>query len=69
MQIATRSNALNGFTQTTLEAALDIQELVLRRRMLFRLLRGFDFDAPVARNEAISEVVPDWMHTPEFAPN
>lgn len=67
MQIATR-NALNGFTQTTLEAALDIQELMLRRRMLFRLLRGFDFDAPVARNEAISETVPSWMQTPEFSP-
>ncbi|MBT8152591.1 hypothetical protein KMP13_01500 [Epibacterium ulvae] len=67
MQIAT-GHALNGFTQTTLDVALDIQELVLRRRMLFRLLRGFDFDAPVARNEAISDTVPAWMQTPEFAP-
>lgn len=66
MQIATR-RALSGLTQTTLETALDIQELVLRRRMLFRLLRGFDFDAPVARNEAISAPVPAWAITPEFA--
>lgn len=62
------SRALDGITQTTLEAALDLQELTLRRRMLFRLLNGFDFDAPVARNEAISETVPAWMLTPEFAP-
>ncbi len=61
------SRARHGMTQTTLEAALDIQELTLRRRMLFRLLRGYDFDAPVARNEAISEAVPGWMMTPEFA--
>ena len=67
MQIATRRGR-DGLTQTTLEAALDLQELVLRRRLLFRLLRGFDFDAPVARNEAISETVPAWMKTPEFAP-
>ncbi|SCZ71549.1 hypothetical protein [Epibacterium ulvae] len=48
--------------------SLALEELGLRRRMLFRLLRGFSFDAPVARNEAISETVPNWMITPEFNP-
>lgn len=68
MQTATR-HALYGYAQTSHERALDLQELGLRRRMLFRLLRGFDFDAPIARNEAISETVPAWMQTPEFAPH
>ncbi len=48
--------------------SLAIEELALRRRLLFRLLRGYNFDAPQARNEAISEAVPNWMITPEFNP-
>lgn len=34
-------------------------ETTLRRRLLFRLLKGFDFDRPVFRHERISDAVPN----------
>ena len=32
-------------------------EMQLRRKLLFRLLRDFDFDRPIYRSECISELV------------
>ena len=34
-----------------------LDEIALRRRMLFRLLKGFDFDKPVFRHEPISTTI------------
>ncbi|OED47544.1 hypothetical protein [Leisingera sp. S232] len=45
--------------------ALESEELALRRRLLFRLLRGQKFDRPEFRNEAISDLVPKGLITPE----
>ncbi|PCJ09430.1 MAG: hypothetical protein COB16_04520 [Rhodobacteraceae bacterium] len=45
---------------------IDDEETVLRRRLLFRLLRGFNFDKPVYQAEAISEPVPSALITPEY---
>jgi hypothetical protein len=35
-------------------------ELRLRRNLLFRILKDFDFDQPVYRYEAVSAAVADW---------
>ncbi|KAE9627629.1 peptidyl-tRNA hydrolase [Parasedimentitalea maritima] len=40
---------------------IDSEETVLRRRMLFRLLRGFNFDNPEFRGEKITDLVPDQL--------
>jgi len=37
---------------------LEQEEAKLRRKLLFRILRGFNFDAPNFRSEAISDVLP-----------
>lgn len=37
---------------------LEQEELALRRRLLFRLLRGHCFEQPAFKTEAISELVP-----------
>lgn len=49
-----------------MRASLDREETALRRRLLFRLLRGFDFDAPRYHGEAISDAVPKALVTQEF---
>ena len=36
-----------------------IDEILLRRKMLFRLLKGFDFDNPIFRHEPISAPIAD----------
>ena len=36
-----------------------IDEILLRRKMLFRLLKGFDFDDPIYRHEPISAPIAD----------
>jgi|GEM_PF-2429294 len=43
---------------------LEREELGLRRRLLFRLLRGHQFDQPKFRTEAISETVRSGMIAP-----
>lgn len=43
---------------------LEREELALRRRLLFRLLRGHQFDQPKFRTEAISETVRSGMIAP-----
>ncbi|KIC37322.1 hypothetical protein [Leisingera sp. ANG-M7] len=45
--------------------ALESEELALRRRLLFRLLRGHRFDRPDFRTEAVSELVPAGLLAPE----
>ncbi|MFW8593285.1 hypothetical protein [Cribrihabitans neustonicus] len=42
------------------------EETALRRRLLLRLLRGFDFDAPRYQSEAVTDAVPKALLTPEF---
>jgi hypothetical protein len=42
------------------------EETALRRRFLFRLLRGFNFDKPLYQGEAISDPVPRALITPEY---
>lgn len=37
---------------------LDQEEAALRRRLLFRMLRGFNFDKPSFRSEVISDPIP-----------
>lgn len=43
---------------------LESEELALRRRLLFRLLRGHRFDRPNFRTEAIAELVPKGLIAP-----
>jgi hypothetical protein len=43
---------------------LEQEELALRRRLLFRLLRGHRFDRPAFTTEAISDLVPNGCITP-----
>ena len=50
---------------TMLDGIYD-EETALRRRLLFRLLRGFNFDAPRHLGEAISDPVPKALITPEY---
>ncbi|QBR36513.1 hypothetical protein ETW23_10500 [Leisingera sp. NJS201] len=55
-----------------MEKSLEQEELALRRRLLFRLLRGHRFDTPVFKTEAISDPVPQGMIKPGnglFAPS
>ncbi|UWQ31057.1 hypothetical protein K3555_08425 [Leisingera sp. M527] len=47
-----------------MEKSLEQEELALRRRLLFRLLRGHRFDTPVFKTEAISDPVPQGMIKP-----
>lgn len=42
------------------------EEIALRRRLLFRLLRGFNFDKPVYQAEAISDPVPKSLITGDY---
>ncbi|AHD00882.1 hypothetical protein [Leisingera methylohalidivorans] len=54
-----------------MDNALEQEELALRRRLLFRLLRGHRFDTPAFKTEAISDLVPQGMIKPGnglFAP-
>ncbi|MEX0301379.1 MAG: hypothetical protein AB3N24_03045 [Leisingera sp.] len=44
--------------------ALEQEELALRRRLLFRLLRGHRFDRPEFKTEAIADLVPHGMIAP-----
>ncbi|KIC17534.1 hypothetical protein [Leisingera sp. ANG-Vp] len=44
-----------------MQDALEQEELALRRRLLFRLLRGHRFDRPDFKTEAISDLVPQGM--------
>ena len=37
---------------------LEQEEAALRRRLLFRMLRGFNFDAPRFGSETISDPIP-----------
>lgn len=37
------------------------EEVRLRRSLLFRLLRGFDFDAPIRRYEPLAAAVEGWQ--------
>jgi hypothetical protein len=46
---------------------LEQEEMALRRRLLFRLLRRFDFDRPELRGEMISTPVPDSLIASEYA--
>lgn len=41
--------------------------MALRRRLLFRLLRRFDFDQPKPQGEMISAPVPDRLIASEYA--
>ena len=45
---------------------LEYEEVALRRRMLFRLLRGFDFNKPEFQGEPISDPVARTLITPEY---
>lgn len=45
---------------------LENEELALRRRLLFRLLRGFNFDRPIYQGEAISDAVPSALITADY---
>ncbi|KIC19602.1 MULTISPECIES: hypothetical protein [unclassified Leisingera] len=47
-----------------MQDALESEELALRRRLLFRLLRGQRFDRPDFKTEAISELVPKGLIGP-----
>ncbi|KIC08325.1 hypothetical protein RA19_20345 [Leisingera sp. ANG-M1] len=44
-----------------MQDALELEELSLRRRLLFRLLRGHRFDRPKFKTDAISDLVPQGM--------
>lgn len=43
------------------------EETALRRRLLFRLLRRFDFDRPQMRGEMISAPVPESLMASDYA--
>lgn len=43
---------------------LEQEELALRRRLLFRLLRGHRFERPAFKTDAISELVPEGRIAP-----
>jgi len=47
-----------------MQNALEREELALRRRLLFRLLRGHKFEKPAFRTEAITDLVPRGMIAP-----
>ncbi|WP_264213754.1 hypothetical protein [Leisingera thetidis] len=47
-----------------MQDALEREELALRRRLLFRLLRGQRFDRPAFSTEAISDPVPKGLIAP-----
>ena len=47
-----------------MQDALESEELALRRRLLFRLLRGSGPGRTAARAEAISELVPKGLIAP-----
>lgn len=49
---------------TDVDDDLEREELALRRRLLFRLLRGHRFDRPDFRTEAIAEIVPKGLIAP-----
>ncbi|AZV78862.1 peptidyl-tRNA hydrolase [Parasedimentitalea marina] len=42
------------------------EEVALRRRLLFRLLRRFNFDKPLYKSEAISDPVPRALITSDY---
>ncbi|EBA16012.1 peptidyl-tRNA hydrolase [Roseobacter sp. SK209-2-6] len=44
---------------------LDKEEAKLRRKLLLRLLKGFNFDAPRFQSEAISDAIPRQLMTAE----
>ena len=46
---------------------LEEEEMALRRRLLFRLLRQFDFDEPEVKGEMISPPVPESVIASEYA--
>ena len=46
---------------------LEEEEMALRRRLLFRLLRRFDFDEPDVKGEMISAPVPESVIASEYA--
>lgn len=46
---------------------LETEEMALRRRLLFRLLRRFDFDEPSPCGEMISEPVPEHLAASEYS--
>ncbi|MEW2913364.1 hypothetical protein [Leisingera sp. JC11] len=47
-----------------MQDALESEELALRRRLLFRLLRGHRFDRPAFKTEAVSDLVPKGLIAP-----
>ncbi|MFY0311425.1 hypothetical protein ACFMBG_16165 [Leisingera sp. D0M16] len=47
-----------------MQDALESEELALRRRLLFRLLRRRRFDRPDFRTEAIADIVPEGLIAP-----
>ena len=44
-----------------MDQALDREELRLRRKLLFRILKTFDFDKPRLQYESISAPVADFL--------
>jgi hypothetical protein len=46
---------MNAMRDRDFGLATTREELLLRRRLLFRLLRGFDFNAPEFHGEMISD--------------
>lgn len=48
---------MNAMTDREFGLAMTREELVLRRRLLFWLLKGFDFNAPVLQGEAITPLI------------
>lgn len=52
------SQAQPSAMQSATSASLESEEICLRRRLLFRLLKGFDFDKPVMQYEPIARTKP-----------
>lgn len=55
--IAVRNGVTDAVTSAAYDLALSQEEVVLRRKLLFRLLRDFDFARPRLRGEFISDPV------------
>ena len=49
-----------------MEPDLTHQEMILRRRLLFRLLTAFDFDRPEFRYEELTDPLPAALASPKL---
>ena len=62
------SRGMEAITDAGFALASSQEEVALRRKLLFRLLRDFDFSRPIHSGEMITDPVgPNRVHTPHAA--